>query len=253
MKAAQPMRAMIQIIPSISIYNGKCVKVAPGDFEHPEIYDVNPIELAQTFEDHGIKRVQLIDLDGSKKGRVVNYNILRMIASYTNLEIDFTGGIQTDSDVRIAFENGAKYITAGTVAATERKFFSSWIVSYGREKIVLAADAQNGKIMTRGWQKITGIDLMELIGYYADRGVKYIKCTDVSRDGTLEGPSFDLYKKILSTYPDIYLIASGGVSSLDDIIKLEEMGVHGVMFGKAYYEGKIDLKDLERLIVQQAS
>lgn len=250
MKAVQPIRTMTQIIPSIAIYKGKCVKVAPGDFEHPEVFDVNPIELAQLFEDHGIRRIQLIDLDGAKKGRVVNYNILRMIANYTSLAIDFSGGIYTDSDVRIAFENGARYITAASVAATERSFFSSWIVSYGREKIVLAADAKDGKIMTQGWQKKTGIDVMELIGYYVDRGVKYVKCTDVNRDGKMEGPAFELYKNILETYPDIFLMASGGIRSLDDIAKLEEIGVQGVMFSTAYYEGKIDLKDLERMIVQ---
>ncbi len=241
---------MIQIIPSISIYKGKCVKVAPGDFDHPVVYDASPIELAQTFEDHGIKRVHLIDLDGARKGSVVNYNILRMIAAYTNLEVDFTGGVYTDSDIRIAFENGAKYVTAASVAATERNFFSSWIVSYGRQKIVLAADTQDRKVMTKGWRKNTGIDLMEHIEYYVNRGIKYVKCTDISRDGTMMGPSFELYQDILNAFPDIYLMASGGISSIQDIIKLDEIGVHGAMFGKAYYEGKIDLKELEKVLVQ---
>jgi phosphoribosylformimino-5-aminoimidazole carboxamide ribotide isomerase len=247
MKAGQPM---IQIIPTIAIYKGKCVKMAPGDFENPEVYDVDPIGLAQSFEDHGIKRIQLIDLDGAKRGKVVNYNILRMIANYTSLAVDFTGGIYTDSDVRTCFENGARYVTAASVAATERSFFASWIVSYGREKIVLGADAKDGKIMTKGWQKNTNIDVMELIGYYVDRGVKYVKCTDVSLHGQMGGPAFDLYKEILEKYPEIYLLASGGVRSMDDIVKLEEIGVQGVMFSTAYYEGKIDLKDLEKLIVQ---
>jgi phosphoribosylformimino-5-aminoimidazole carboxamide ribotide isomerase len=247
MKAAQPM---IQIIPSITLYKGKCVKMAPGDFENAEVFDVDPIGLAQSFEDHGIKRIQLIDLDGAKRGRVVNHNILRMIAHYTNLAVDFSGGIFTDSDVRIAFENGAKFITADSVAANERNFFASWVVSYGREKIVLSADARDGKIVTHGWQKNTNIDLMEFLGYYVERGIKYVKCTDLGSVGKMQGPAFGLYKTILETYPDIYLLASGGVRSMDDIMKLEEMGVQGVMFSTAYYQGKIDLKDLEKLIVQ---
>jgi phosphoribosylformimino-5-aminoimidazole carboxamide ribotide isomerase len=240
---------MIELIPSIAIYNGKCVKMAPGDFEHPVIYNADPIELAQTFESHGIRRVQLIDLDGAQKGRVVNYNILCQIASYTGLAVDFSGGIYTDSDVRIAFENGARYITAASVAAKERSFFSSWIVSYGREKIALAADTQDGKIMTRGWQRNTNIDVMEHIEFYVNRGIKYVKCTDISRHGKLQGPSFDLYREILEHFPDIYLIASGGVGAVEDIIKLEEMGVHAVMFSTAYYDGKIKIEDLEKIMV----
>jgi phosphoribosylformimino-5-aminoimidazole carboxamide ribotide isomerase len=235
---------MIQIIPSISIYNGKCVKVPPGDFEHAVVYGDSPLDVAQTFEDHGIRRIHLIDLDGAKKGRVVNYNILQMIAGYTNLDIDFSGGIHTDSDVRTAFECGAKYITAASVAATERGFFSSWLISYGRERIVMAADARAGKIITGGWRQKTDIDLMELVGYYYERGIKYVKCTDVGRDGQLQGPATDLYEQILAAYPDICLLASGGVRSVEDIRKLDEMGVYGVMFGKAYYEGQIDLDDL---------
>jgi phosphoribosylformimino-5-aminoimidazole carboxamide ribotide isomerase len=172
-----------------------------------------------------------------------------MIAAYTSLAVDFSGGIYTDSDVRIAFESGARYITAASVAAKERNFFSSWIVSYGREKIALAADTQDDKIMTSGWQRNTNIDVMEHIEYYANRGIKYVKCTDVSRHGKLAGPSFDLYQKILERFPDIYLIASGGVGSVEDIVKLEEMGVHAVMFSTAYYEGKIDLKELEKIMV----
>lgn len=240
---------MIEVIPSIAIYKGKCVKMAPGDFEHPVVYTIDPIELAQTFEEHGIKRVQMIDLDGAQRGKVVNYNILRLIANYTSLAVDFSGGIYTDSDVRIAFENGAKYITAASVAAKERNFFASWIVSYGREKIALAADTQDGKIMTRGWQRNTHIDVMEHIEFYMNRGIKYVKCTDVSRHGKLQGPSFDLYKEILERFPDIYLMASGGVGSVEDIVKLEEMGVHAVMFSTAYYDGRIDLKELEKIMV----
>lgn len=251
MNTATTARTMIQIVPSISIFNGKCVKMAPGDFEHPVVYNQSPIDLAQSFEDHGIRRVHLIDLDGARKGQIINYRILQQIAAYTDLEIDFTGGIHTDTDVRIAFENGARYVTAASVAATERAFFASWVVSYGRERMVLAADTQDGKVMTNGWQRKTNIDLMELIGFYYERGIKYVKCTDVSRDGMLQGPAFDLYQKILDQFPDISLLASGGVSSLQDIEKLEEMGVYGVMLGKAFYEEKISLEDLQRFKVKQ--
>ncbi len=236
---------MIQLIPSISIYNGKCVKVPPGDFEHAVFYGESPIEVAQTFEDHGIKRVHLIDLDGARKGRVVNYDILRMITGYTDLAVDFAGGVQTDSDIRTAFEYGAKTIISASIAVKERRFFTAWLVSYGREHIILAADARKGSILTDGWQRDTGVDIMELIGYYYERGVKYVKCTDVERDGRQQGPAFELYKQILMDFPDISLIASGGVSSVEDIDKLAEMGVYAVMFGKAYYEGNIDLKDLK--------
>jgi phosphoribosylformimino-5-aminoimidazole carboxamide ribotide isomerase len=237
---------MIQIIPSISIFNGKCVKVPPGDFEHPIEYGDSPLDVAQTFADHGIERLHLIDLDGARKGKVVNYEILQMIAAYTDLHVDFAGGIQTDSDIRTAFVCGAKFVTSASVAATERAFFASWLISYGRERIVLAADTKNGKIITGGWQRNTDIDLMELIDYYYERGIKYVKCTDVSLDGQLQGPAIPLYKQILAKYPDIKLLASGGVRSVADIEKLAEIGVYGVMFGKAYYEGLINLKDLEK-------
>jgi phosphoribosylformimino-5-aminoimidazole carboxamide ribotide isomerase len=239
---------MIQIIPSIAIYQGKCVKVPPGDFEHPVVYGDSPIEVAQTLEDHGIKRVHLIDLDGAKQGGVVNYNALKMMTGYTDLSIDFSGGIQTDSDVRLAFESGAKFITSATIAAKERTFFAGWLVTYGRERVVLAADSKKGKIVTGGWMRETEIDLMELIGYYYERGIKYVKCTDVNRDGTLEGPAIELYKQILQEYPELCLLASGGVRSVADIDKLAEIGVYGVLFGKAYYEGKIDLKDLRQYL-----
>lgn len=238
---------MIQIIPSISVYQGKCVKIARGDFENPVFYDENPVELAQALEENGIKRMHLIDLDGAKKGRVVNYPILQMMAAYTDMEIDFSGGISTDSDVRTAFEYGAKYITAASVAAIERHFFSSWIVSYGREKVILAADTLNGKIMARGWQKNTGIDLMEHIGFYYERGIKYVKCTDVSRDGTMKGPDLDLYSSILEKFPNIHLLACGSVGTIEDIEKLQEIGVKGVMIGRALYEGKIKLEELRYL------
>jgi len=235
---------MIQIIPSISLYQGKCVKVPPGDFENPIIYGDSPMEVAQLFEDYGIRRIHLIDLDGAKKGSVVNYSVLRMIAGYTNLAVDFTGGIHSDEDVQLSFQSGASYIAAASVAATNRELFSAWMRTYGRDRIVLTADAIEGKIVTDGWRRSTTIDLFELIAWYYERGIKYVKCTDVGRDGTMEGPAIELYKQILSDFPDICLIASGGVRSVADIDSLAVAGVYGVIFGKAYYEGKIRLEDL---------
>jgi phosphoribosylformimino-5-aminoimidazole carboxamide ribotide isomerase len=239
---------MIRIIPSISIYQGKCVKVPPGDFEHPVVYGDSPVEVAQIFEEHGIRRIHLVDLDGAKKGSVVNYGMVRMIAGYTNLTVDFAGGIQTEEDVRLAFANGAVSVAAASVAASNRELFLSWLNTYGRERIVLTADTRKGKIVTDGWRRSTDIDLFELIGYYYERGIKYVKCTDVGRDGTLEGPAIELYKQILVDFPDICLMASGGVRSVNDIDSLADAGVYGVIFGKAYYEGKIKLDDLRNYL-----
>lgn len=239
---------MIQIIPAISIYQGKCVKMPPGDFEHPIIYGDSPVEVAQEFEQHGIRRVHLVDLDGARKGSVVNFSVLRMIAGYTSLSIDFSGGIHTSEDVQLAIQNGATYVAAASVAVVNRKEFSSWIETYGKDRIVLTADAMNGKIVTGGWQQNTQIDLFEQIAYYHNLGIKYVKCTDVGRDGTMEGPAIELYKQILSEFPDICLLASGGVRSVSDIDKLAVAGVYGVIFGKAYYEGKIKLEDLRHYL-----
>ncbi len=240
---------MIQIIPSISIYQGKCVKVPPGDFENPIIYGDSPIEVAQLFEDHGMRRIHLIDLDGAKKGTVVNYQVLQMITGYTNLTIDFTGGILTNEDVRLSFANGARYITAGSVAVTARETFLSWIQTYGHERIILAADTKNGSIITHGWRRNTEIKVLDFIADYYAHGIRYIKCTDVSRDGTMEGPALHLYKQIMQEFPDICLFASGGVRSVKDIDELAKIGVYGVIFGKAYYEGKIKLSDLQPYLV----
>ncbi len=239
---------MIQIIPSISVYQGKCVKVPPGDFEHPVIYGDSPVEVAQAFEEHGIRRIHLVDLDGARKGSVVNFSVLRMIAGYTSLSVDFSGGIHTSEDVQLALQNGATYVAAASVAATNCQEFASWIETHGKDRIVLTADSINGKIITRGWQQNTQIDLFELISYYYTLGIKYVKCTDVGRDGRMAGPAIDLYKQILAQFPDICLLASGGVHSVADIDKLALAGVYGVIFGKAYYEGKIKLEDLRHYL-----
>lgn len=239
---------MIKIIPSISIINGKCARIAQGDFSKEMLIDESPVDLARKFEDHGIKILHLVDLDGARRGSPVNYHVLEAIAGHTNLEIDFTGGIHTDGDISKAYEYGAKYITAASVAVLRRELFASWIVSYGREKIALGADSLNNKIAIKGWQKGTEVDLFEHIDYFYSRGLKYVKTTDIARDGILEGPAFDLYDNILKTFPNLSLLASGGVRSVDDIEKLNDMGVFGVIFGRAYYEGKIKLKELEKFV-----
>lgn len=241
---------MIQIIPSIAINEGKVIRLQQGDFSKEKVYDQSPIDLAKTFEDHGIEVVHLVDLDGARRGQPVNYHILEAIAGYTGLKIDFTGGIHTDGDISKAYEYGASYITAASVAVSRKELFSSWIISYGREKITLGADAINGKIAIRGWQKSTDLDIMDHIEYFYSRGLKYVKTTDISKDGVMQGPAFDLYQNIIDRFPDICVLASGGVRNVDDIKRLNDMGVFAVIFGKAFYEGRIQLKELEQFLVK---
>jgi phosphoribosylformimino-5-aminoimidazole carboxamide ribotide isomerase len=237
---------MIEVIPSIQIINGKCIRLRQGDYSSEKVYDENPLKVAQIFEDSGLKKIHLIDLDGARLGKVVNYAVLQMIAGYTDLTIDFSGGITTDGDIGKAYEYGAHTVTAGSIAVKDKELFTSWVFSYGREKIILGADAANEKIAVSGWQKGTEIDLFEHIEYYIDRSVKYIKCSDILRDGVLQGPNFDLYGKIIKRFPEIKLFASGGISSIDDIKRLSDLGVHGVIFGRSYYEGKIKLDELAK-------
>ncbi len=240
---------MIKILPSIWVIKGKCVRVKQGDFSNQIVYNDSPLDVALEFEDHGISQIHLVDLEGARRGSSVNYGVLESIAGYTNLEIDFTGGIHTDGDISKAFEYGANYITAATIAVYDKELFASWIVSYGRENVTLAADCRDRKIIVGGWQKNTAIDIFDHVQYYYDRGLKFLKTTDIDKDGALKGPSFDLYKELIDRFPSICLIASGGVQSMDDIEKLQDLGVWGVHFGKAYYDGKIKLKDLEKFMV----
>lgn len=237
---------MIKIIPAIYVIKGKMVRIYKADFDRVVEHEANPLEVAKKFEDHGIDTIHLVDLEGAKLGHPVNYGILETLAGYTNLKINFSGGISTDGDISKAYEYGACYITAASVAVSRRDLFASWIISYGREKVALGADALNQKIAIRGWLKDTDIDVIEHIGYFYDRGLKYVKTTDIAKHGELQGPSFDLYKKLLTKYPGLSLLASGGVSSIEDIEKLNELGVYGVMINKAFYEEKIKLKDIER-------
>ncbi len=244
---------MIQVIPSIAIRKGRVVKMRKGDPASEKAYDENPLDLSKRFEDHGIEVIHLVDLDGAEKGSPKNFHVLEAISNHTDLKIDFTGGISTDGDISSAYEFGADYITASSIAVTNPELFASWIVSYGREKITLSADVtdvQSKQVAFRGWQKKSDLKLIDHLRFFYERGLKYAKCTDISRDGALEGPDFDFYQEILSTFTDLKVLASGGVRDAADIEKLNDMGVFAVIFGKAYYEGKLNLKDLERFLVK---
>lgn len=238
---------MIDIIPAIDIINGKCVRLTKGDYTQKTEYG-DPLEMAMRFEDHGIKRLHLVDLDGAREGRVINYKVLEQIATNTSLVIDAGGGIKSDDDLRIVFESGAQMATGGSIAVKEPDLFESWIKEYGSERIILGSDFKDGKIAVSGWAEATTEELIPFIGSWVRKGIQMTICTDISKDGVLQGTSEKIYKKILEQYPDLYLVASGGVSSLDDIASLEELEVPAVIIGKAIYEGKIALSELEQFI-----
>lgn len=243
---------MFEIVPSIWLINGKCVRLKRGDFSTEEVISNNPLELAQAFESIGLKRVHLVDLDGARRGEPKNYHILEAIAGYTDLKVDFTGGISTDGDVIKCFEFGASTITVSSAAANHPERFAQFILSYGREKINLAADTNpaDNKIKIRGWLKKTEIDLFDHVEFFYERGLKYLKCSDVSRDGVMEGPNFALFQRVRDKFPEINLAASGGVRGVDDFRRLRDMGVSAAVFGRAYYEGMISLQDLEKFIAE---
>lgn len=240
---------MIHLIPSITVMKGKTTRLTQGDFNKEKVYDQSPLEVAKRFEDAGVSKIHLVDLEGAKRGASLNYDVLEAISGHTRLEVSFSGGISSDGDIIKAYEYGASNIIAATVAAYRPEYFASWIMSYGREKITLGADSIKGRIAIRGWQKDTAINLFEHIEYFFNRGLKYVKTTDIPRDGAMTGPSLELYREILNRFPGICLLASGGVRSVDDIEKLQELGVWGVVFGKAFYEGILTLKDLEKFLV----
>lgn len=235
---------MIEIIPAIDIIEGKCVRLSQGNYNEKKIYNENPLEVAKMFQDAGIKRLHLVDLDGAKAKHIINYNVLENIAKNTSLLIDFGGGIQSDKDIEIAFNSGASMITGGSIAIKNKAIFTDWIQKYGSEKIILGADCKDEKIAISGWQESTSTDILDFVGDYKYIGISKVVCTDISKDGMLAGTSIDLYKKILSHFPDLYLIASGGISNIDDVIELEASGVPAVIIGKAIYENRISLKDL---------
>ena len=238
---------MIEIIPAIDIIDGKCVRLSQGDYAEKKIYNENPLEVAQMFEDAGIKRLHLVDLDGAKAKYIVNYKVLEQISSKTSLIIDFGGGIQSDKDLDIAFSSGASMITGGSIAVRDRELFTSWIEKYGSEKIILGADCKDHKIAVSGWQESTELDIISFINSYREKGITKVVCTDISKDGMLAGTSIDLYKEILKEFPDLYLIASGGVSCAQDILDLETANVPSVILGKAIYENRITLKEIEQI------
>ena len=237
---------MIHLIPSISVLNNNIIRLTKGDFDNPKIYEGSPVDLAVKFHDHGIEQLHLVDLEGAKSGKLVNYNLLETLAGHTSLSINVTGGIQTDGDISKAYEYGAAQITAGSIAVRLPELFASWIISYGREKVVLGADVRDKKVATHGWQKNTDIDLLDHIGFFYNHVLKYVKITDIDKDGLLEGPSFDLFTEVINAFPGIQVLASGGVRGIDDISKLNDIGVHAVIFGKAYFEKKVTLKELEQ-------
>lgn len=236
----------MRIIPAIDIIDGKCVRLSKGDYNSKKIYNENPLEVAKEFEDAGIHYLHLVDLDGAKSKHVVNYKILEQICVKTNLKVDFGGGIKSDEDIKIAFESGANQITGGSIAVKDADLFESWIKTYGSEKIILGADAMNGKIATDGWLETSEMELIPFIKEYQSKGIEYVICTDISKDGMLEGSANDLYRDILDQ-ADIKLIASGGVTSMKDIEELIEMKCDGAIIGKAIYEGRITLKELSTL------
>lgn len=237
----------MRIIPAIDIIEGKCVRLSKGDYSTKKIYNEDPLEVAMQFEDAGLQHLHLVDLDGAKEKHIVNWKVLEKLASKTRLKIDFGGGIKTDKDLRIAFESGANQITGGSIAATDPVKFTSWISAYGPEKIILGADANEGKIAISGWQEATDHQIEDFIEDYASKGIKYVISTDISKDGMLKGPSFKLYTSIMKKVPKVKLIASGGVSAVSDLLKLKKSGLEGVIVGKAIYEGRIDLKELRDL------
>lgn len=234
------------LVPSISVIKGRTTRLSQGDYTKEKVYDKSPLDVAEQFADHGITRIHLIDLEGAKKGTPVNYPTLEMIAGHTNLKVNFAGGLHTDGDILKALEFGAESVAAATIAVYNKELFANWIMSYSREKISLSADALDGVIKVGGWQKDTKIKLEEHVEFFYDRGLKYLKTTDISKDGVLEGPSFELYEQLTKKFPELCIFASGGVRNMDDIKRLQDIGVYGVIFGKAFYEGHITLQELSQ-------
>ncbi len=236
------------IIPAIDIIDGKCVRLTEGDYDQKKIYNENPLEIAKQFEDVGLVRLHLVDLDGAKAGAVKNWKVLENIAGKTNLLIDFGGGIRTEKDVQIVFDSGAYFTTVGSIAVNNEKEFISWIKKFGADKFLLGADVKDEKITIHSWQDTTDIWIYDFIEKYWQRGIKQIFCTDVSKDGKLEGPSTELYKSIIQKFPQLQFIASGGVSSINDLEELKTIGCSGAIVGKAIYENKISLKELKQFL-----
>jgi phosphoribosylformimino-5-aminoimidazole carboxamide ribotide isomerase len=245
----------MRIIPAIDIIDGKCVRLTKGDYNTKKIYNESPLEVAKEFEAAGIEYLHVVDLDGAKASKIINHKVLEQIASKTNLKIDFGGGLKSNKDLEIAFNSGANQITGGSIAVKNSDIFERWIENYGSEKIILGADFYpdntGGKIATNGWQEESSLEVIPFIKEYQQKGIHYVICTDISKDGMLQGPSFKTYSKILREIKNLKLIASGGISTFNEIPKLAENGCEGVIIGKAIYENKISLKQLENFIIGQ--
>lgn len=238
----------MRIIPAIDVIDGKCVRLSKGDFSTQKTYNQHPLEVAKAYEAHGIEHLHLVDLDGAKSKHIVNHKVLETIATKTNLKIDFGGGLKTDEDLKIAFESGAQQVTGGSIAVKHPEVFGQWISTYGAEKIILGADVKGEYIATDGWLETSDQSLFDFLAHYQAKGIQYTICTDISKDGMLQGPSFNLYQKILSE-TQVKLIASGGISQFDELPRLAEMGCDGTIIGKAIYENRISLKELEQFIL----
>ena len=235
----------MELIPAIDIIDGQCVRLTKGDYAQKTVYRNHPWDVAKEFETYGFKRLHVVDLDGAKAKHIVNSDVLQKITTETSLTVDFGGGIKTDEDIEKAFASGAQMVTVGSIAVTNPELFLSWIKKYGADRMILGADVRNGKISINGWKEDSSEDLLPFLRKYVDAGVTNVLCTEISKDGMLQGPAIDLYKRIMQEYPNLHLIASGGVSSIDDIKALEAAGIPAVVFGKAIYEGRINLKELE--------
>lgn len=237
---------MIELIPAIDIIGGECVRLTKGDYAQKKVYNTDPVSVAMEFEAKGFKRLHVVDLDGAKSKHVVNDKVLHHISHHTNLVVDFGGGIKTQDDMDKALDNGAAMVTIGSISYTNPQLFESWIERYGAERIILGADVRDRKIAINGWLDCTECDIMEFLAHYIEKGITKVLCTDISKDGALKGPSISLYKDIMQRFPQLHLIASGGVSSTEDILTLDREGIPAVVFGKAYYEGLIDIERLHK-------
>jgi phosphoribosylformimino-5-aminoimidazole carboxamide ribotide isomerase len=241
----------MRIIPAIDVIDGKCVRLSKGDYSTKKIYNEQPLEIAKQFEAHGIEYLHLVDLDGAKANHIINHKVLDTIASQTSLKIDFGGGLKTDEDVKIAFESGARQITGGSIAVKNPTVFKNWLKIYGADKIILGADANNEKIAIGGWLEESEEELIPFVEKYLKSGISHVICTDIAKDGMLQGPSFSLYKKMLEQLPGLKLIASGGISKFEELPQLAAIGCEGTIIGKAIYENRISLKQLEQFILSE--
>lgn len=242
---------MIELIPAIDIIDGQCVRLTKGDYDQKTVYRDSPAEVAKEFESLGFKRLHVVDLDGAKSKHIVNEAVLYAITTETSMTVDFGGGIKTDEDIEKAFAAGAAMVTVGSIAVTQPELFMGWLEKYGADRMILGADVRHGKISINGWKEDSDEDLLPFLKKYVDAGVRNVLCTEISKDGTLQGPAIDLYQKVMGAYPELHLIASGGVSSIKDIKALECAGIPAVVFGKAIYEGRINLVELRQEVEKE--